>query len=167
MCKKEDFHHLELLPEHSSYLDTELELWHRCYLPVGETVLDLGAGCGETAQFYLNHGAKRVIAIESNPVAYALLAKNFSADERVTCISAHLDSVKMDIEGFERNMIIETHFFPLLRHLKTIHSSGSGVQATIWRLEGFPYNRSLRFWVHKAKTNVAHMMRIAIDTLRD
>jgi hypothetical protein len=167
VCNKGDFDHLDLLPEHRSYVDTELELWHRCYLPIGNVVLDLGAGCGETAQFYLNHGAKRVIAIESNPDAYKLLVKNFAHEDRVVCVSANIDSVKMDIEGAEKNMILETHFFPLLKHLHTLRAQGSGVQATIWKLEGFPYNRSLRYHLHKAKNRIAHTVRITIDTLRD
>ena len=167
MCKNEDFDHLDLLPEHRSYVDTELELWHRCYLPVGNVVLDLGAGCGETAQFYLNHGAKRVVAIESNSDAYELLVKNFAHDDRVVCINAQIDSVKMDIEGAEKNMVIETHFFPLLKRLHTLHSRGSGVQASIWKLEGLSYNRSLRYHVRKAKNTVAHVGRIIFDSLRN
>jgi predicted RNA methylase len=31
------------------------------------TVLDVGAGCGETAAFYFEKGAKKVICVESDP----------------------------------------------------------------------------------------------------
>src|SRR5437899_4882266 len=110
MCELKDFERLELDNSHRVTLEEELELWHRFYLPVGKTVLDLGAGCGETAFFYLNHGAEKVICVEGDPGAATLLRKNFGSDPRVTIIPEFINSIKMDIEGAEENMIIETHF---------------------------------------------------------
>jgi len=110
MCELKDFDRLELDNDHRVTLEGELELWHRAYLPVGKTVLDLGAGCGETAQFYLNHGAEKVISIESDSNCYDMLRSNFANDHRVIPILAHIDSIKCDIEGGERDLVIETHF---------------------------------------------------------
>jgi len=110
MCELKDFDRLELDNDHRVTLEGELELWHRAYLPVGKTVLDLGAGCGETAQFYLNHGAEKVISIESDSNCYNMLRSNFADDHRVIPILAHIDSIKCDIEGGERDLVIETHF---------------------------------------------------------
>ena len=36
------------------------------FLVRGKTVLDVGAGCGETAFFYRLYGAKKVVAIEAD-----------------------------------------------------------------------------------------------------
>jgi SAM-dependent methyltransferase len=110
MCSFSDFSHLELDAAHRHLLKTELDLWHRIYLPQtgleNKTVLDVGAGNGETAQFYLNHGAKHVIAIE--PEA-DLLYRNFGKDERVTIIPLAVGLIKSDCEGGEHEMIVEAH----------------------------------------------------------
>ncbi|HEV2119228.1 MAG TPA: class I SAM-dependent methyltransferase [Candidatus Bathyarchaeia archaeon] len=111
-------------------VEQELEGWHDWYLPVEGTVLDVGAGCGETAFFYLNHGAKRVICIESSPKAVELLKKNFGNDHRVVIVQALVDSIKIDIEGSERNMILETHFPFKLRKIKTLIPN-----VVIWKLK--------------------------------
>ncbi len=129
MCKIADYRNLKLTELHRSYVETELEQWHDWYLPVGRTVLDLGAGCGETAFFYLNHGAERVIAVECDPEAVMLLRENFANDDRVTIIDARIDSIKTDVEGSERNMIIETHFPFKLIKVKALTRN-----VTIWKL---------------------------------
>jgi tRNA G37 N-methylase Trm5 len=58
----------------------EWKQWEKYYLPEfsleGKTVLDVGAGCGETAYFYFLHGARRVIAVEIDPVQVELLKRN-------------------------------------------------------------------------------------------
>jgi predicted RNA methylase len=120
MCSIEDFKRLDLDDEHRLIVEQELEGWHDWYLPVEDTVLDLGAGCGETAFFYLNHGAKKVICIEANPKAVELLRRNFGDDSRVIIVEAHIGSIKMDIEGSERNMVIETHFPFKLKRIKNL-----------------------------------------------
>lgn len=148
MCSIEDFRRLELDKDHRTIVEQELEGWHDWYLPVEKTVLDLGAGCGETAFFYLNHGAKRVICIESNPEAVKLLKRNFGNDNRVTIVEAQVDSIKIDIEGSERNMVLETHFPFELRKVKTLLPPN----VVIWRLKEDWGNiftkglRKIRFW---------------------
>ncbi len=110
MCEYPDFANLKLDPPHRKILKDELKQWHRVYLPkdgVEGTVLDVGAGNGETAQFFLNHGAQHVICVEP----YSdLLTQNFGKDNRVTIVPKAVNLVKVDCEGGERNMVIEVHF---------------------------------------------------------
>lgn len=101
---------MDLIPSYRHTLSAELDAWHRTYLPIkGGTVLDVGAGCGETARFYLLHGANRVIAIEGNKDAFERLAFNFLLDTRVTPIRANVDDIKIDIEGSEDGLVVEWH----------------------------------------------------------
>ncbi len=103
---------------HLSNVINELELWETVYLPTevkGKTVLSVGEGCGETALFYLKHGARKVIAIEKEREPYELLCRNVSKNNlNVETINeafalAHLDLsydfMKMDIEGDERILL--------------------------------------------------------------
>lgn len=125
MCELSDYDDLELLPLHRGLLRTELAEWHDYYLPIaeGSTVLDVGAGCGETARFYLMHGAARVIAIESDPAAYRCLLRNFQPlGARVLPIRAEVGKIKIDIEGAEENMDLEVHF----PHVWTVTRAGPG-----------------------------------------
>jgi hypothetical protein len=112
MCTIEDFSSLSLLPEYRELLKKELKLWHSHYLPknlTGKEVIDGGAGCGETAQFFLNHGARHVYCFESSPEALAMLHRNFDGDDRVTIISSYVGFIKLDLEGGEKEMVVETH----------------------------------------------------------
>ena len=127
MCELKDFSHLQLDEWHFQMLKDELELWHDKYLPIGKTVLDAGAGNGETAQFYLNHGAQKVICIEPNA---DLLKHNFSNDPRVIIIDLAIDSVKIDIEGSEINMIVETHGLSKFKRIYEFPYGGH----SIWKI---------------------------------
>ncbi len=133
MCSISDFQGLLLDDYHRYVLERELSMWHLYYLPskslAGKTVLDLGAGCGETAQFYLNHGASRVVCIEPESKSLEYLRKNFGKDPRVVIVSDFIDHIKMDIEGAEEGMIFEAHFPVRVRKL-----SGSP-RETLWRIE--------------------------------
>ena len=82
-------------------------------------MIDIGAGCGETAMFYLLHGASKVVAIEGDLSFYKLLVKNFIGDDRVIPVYADVGHVKLDIEGAERGSMIATHneLRPVLKHL--------------------------------------------------
>jgi tRNA G37 N-methylase Trm5 len=89
--------------------------WERYYLPnfdlKDKTVLDAGAGSGETILFYLMHGAKHVIAVEPDPVAFSLLKQNSETNNwPVTLFNEPLtrkhlemqfDFAKLDCEGGE------------------------------------------------------------------
>lgn len=83
-------------------------------------VLDLGADFGSTTYFFLEHGAKRVIAVEGNEKLGEMLLHNFDKDSRVAPIIRWIDSpakvteliekfrpdiVKCDIEGAEENLL--------------------------------------------------------------
>ena len=140
MCDLKDFQHLKLDSWHKAILKNELEHWHRWYLPVKGTVLDIGAGNGETAQFYLNHGASHVVCIEPE-TDYLYL--NFGKDPRITIIPLAIDSIKIDAEGVERNMVVETHFPVRFRLLNKIMAT----QIRIWKLEedwGSVFRKALR-----------------------
>ena len=121
-----------LLPSHAAMVREELPLWEKLYLPrslLGKTVLDVGAGCGETAFFYIYHGAKRVVCIESDTLACKLIRVNrqrLNLNVEIICSKFNLDHLyiphdfmKMDIEGGEslllgwhgklQECVIETH----------------------------------------------------------
>lgn len=95
-------------------------VWRRYYLPPfpleGKTVLDIGAGCGETIYFYLLNGAKKVIANEIDPESVAFIEKNaLLNDWNVEIINGAFDIamlstyshdfMKMDIEGGEKCLV--------------------------------------------------------------
>jgi hypothetical protein len=115
-----------------SVLANEWRFWENDYLPVsvqGKVVLDAGAACGETAMFFIFHGARKVISIEPNPERFAVLERNVAAHGwPVECINdilrpEHLkmgfDFAKIDIEAGDRDLLrldslppcaIETHW---------------------------------------------------------
>ena len=111
-CKLIDYFHLDLLPTYKHILEHELDDWHEQYLPVkqGATVIDMGAGCGESAEFFLRHGAGFVVAIEAHPAALQYLQRNFGRDPRVLILGLKVEKIKIDIEGGEEDMVFETHF---------------------------------------------------------
>ena len=168
MCNPSDYDNLQMDNEHRSYITNELELWHRVYLPPdgvrGKEVLDLGAGCGETAQFYLLHGAKRVISVECDPSCLEMLRRNFGNDSRVTIVASKIGHVKMDIEGGEKNMILETHFLPYFRDCGFV-GRASGGPANVWQVGSHERMSRLNAWLHMKRIAYAHMIRMFIKGL--
>ncbi len=140
LCKIEDFAHLDLLPYHRIILERELGFWHQSYLPIRSDVLDLGAGSGETCQFYLNHGAKKVICVEADSEAVLRLRSNFGGDSRVVG---------------EEGMILETHFPMRMRKLHIPWRTS----IRLWRIErrgwigclvyGRPFSENLRRFIRR------------------
>ncbi len=127
MCQLDDYRGLRLQNPWLQYLETELPEWHDVYLPPGGlkgTVLDLGAGCGETVYFFLAHGATHVIAVEPHPTAIRHLAHNYGNDPRVTIVPHPADFIKIDVDGAERNMIVELHFQAEPQLLRTRRPNG-------------------------------------------
>ena len=94
-------------------------------------MLDAGAGCGETALFYLNHGAKHVICVEPPGEALRMLKKNFGGDSRVTIVESSVDLIKCDIEGAELDAVFEIHFPVKFEKV----AGGSDPHASIWRIK--------------------------------
>lgn len=119
MCELKQFEHLKMDGYHQLILKNELAQWHSHYLPIdieGKTVLDVGAGNGETPQLFFNHKARHVIAIDSEA---ELLAENFKGDPHavivpkdasIVVIPWAVDLIKSDCEGGEKNMLVEIHF---------------------------------------------------------
>lgn len=127
---------LELLNLYAIYFIREWLAWLQTYLPPfsleGRTVLDVGAGCGETAFFYFLHGANKVIAIEPSLDALECLHINAQINkwniqiipEKFTLEHLKLphDFMKIDIDGAETALlntqidepcVIEVHNDPL------------------------------------------------------
>ncbi len=115
-----DGHRLSLLPGYLSIVFSEWYLeWERHYLPPfslsGKTVLDIGAGCGETALFYLTHGADEVICVETNLKSLSFLEENAKANKwnvriipgffTLDMLNYPVDFVKMDCEGCEEALL--------------------------------------------------------------
>lgn len=96
---------------HRPLVYQELDVWHKFYQPyIKSNYVDAGAGCGETTYFALQHGAQKVLAIECNPGCLDNLRHNFGDDPRVTIVDFMINSIKMDIERGEKDMVMEVHF---------------------------------------------------------
>lgn len=136
---------LRLAHDYANAFIEELEtMWEPYYLPnfdlKGKTVLDVGAGCGETAFFYLRHGAKKVLCVEPNTCVLRLLRQNCTENKWDVEIipekfnlgilkKQSFDFMKMDGEGCERELlqldsfevpcVIEAHGRELAKSLST------------------------------------------------
>lgn len=165
-CQRSDWNRLELLPEYEKIVDGELEFWHSVYLPANRpdalkdrVVVDLGAGCGETAFFFLKHGARFVYCFESDPAVQRVLDKNYGDNPRVLVLRERVDFIKVDIEGDEENMVVESHFPASWKH----------TSSTTWRLvrvRGIAGILNRYSWWHRfhfGKIRVAHRIRLTID----
>ena len=136
-CRLEDYKKLKMLPSYSRETKEELALRHDFYLPIKPkgTVLDVGAGCGETAKLYLNHGAGKVIAIEREDEAYKCLCENFKNDKRVIPIQAEINNIKIDIEGAEEGMVLEIHFPYKLKRFRSGFTPGKHDEVVLLRFD--------------------------------
>ena len=126
---------LHMTAERMSTMICEWKMWERCYLPgfsvEGKTVLDVGAGCGETTYFYFQHGAGSVTAVETDPIQLELLKTNAAlngwnggahdlkiiprAFDLQDLKQEKFDFAKMDIEGGEADLLkLDTIDFPLI-----------------------------------------------------
>ncbi len=103
---------------HILMLLKEMEIWEQYYLPIsvqGKTVLDAGAGCGETAVFYLAHGAAKVISVELDQSVFSILERNVKTNHlnvelhnesfSEKFISSEIDFAKIDAEGSEISLL--------------------------------------------------------------
>ena len=74
------------------------------------TVLDVGAGCGETAAWFMEHGASSVVCVEADPMKAGMLRRNGFTDViarrfRLSDLLIPHDFLKVDIEGGERLLL--------------------------------------------------------------
>jgi len=130
---------LLLRSDYASMLCSEYECWEECYLPpfslLSKTVLDVGAGCGETAKFFLDHGAERVICVERDPGCIEVLqanAKKLDLDVvpetfNIKHLLLRHDFMKMDVDGYEVGLlstdyskpaVVEVHGFVLVERFR-------------------------------------------------
>ncbi len=108
---------------HARTMAAEILAWERLYLPAfslkGKTVLDIGAGAGETAQFYLSHGAEMIIAVEPTRDAFECLKANAERNHwnaelhneafNLRHLNIEHDFMKMDCEGCEYDTILSSY----------------------------------------------------------
>lgn len=81
----------------------------------GKIILDVGGGCGETAKFFIENGAKEVIVIEANPICEQYLGYNSGEHKELSFImgkfncfsleSFDYDLLKLDVEGYEIELL--------------------------------------------------------------
>lgn len=139
MCLPSDFDKYHFSSNRKNMIAIELGDWHKHYLPIksGGTVLDVGAGEGETMIFYLLHGAKRIICIEADKKKSRYLAYNAKIAEKefdahIIAVSAWLDNIKIDIDGGEEGMVLEKHFAGYWREIG--RSKGLPAATKIYKL---------------------------------
>jgi tRNA G37 N-methylase Trm5 len=133
---------LKLLKQHAVEFINYWEVWEKCYLPKfsleRKTILDVGAGCGETALLFFMCGAEKIIAVEPDSKAVECLRENikrnnWNVEVIPECFSLeHLklqfDYMKMDCEGCEEMLlhiselkkpsVIEVHNNDLMRQFE-------------------------------------------------
>ena len=103
--------------ESAEIMAREYPEW-KYYLPPfnlkDKVILDVGAGCGETARYFLLNGAERVICIENNEECLRYLGVNsyrgnifvIPLDFSIDMLSdIDYDYCKIDIEGYEALII--------------------------------------------------------------
>lgn len=98
------------------YLGENYESHWGIFSFTGKTVLDVGADYGSTTSFFLEKGAKKVIAVEPDPDLFGQLVSNYSDDRNVVAVNTRVtkgedlalliakfspDLLKLDCEGCE------------------------------------------------------------------
>ena len=98
---------------------SEWEIWNKFYrFPfslLGKTVLDVGAGCGESALFFSLCKAEKVICIEKNLDLIRFIEENRKTNSlnwdiinepfNLSHLKLKFDAIKMDIEGCESELL--------------------------------------------------------------
>lgn len=120
--------------------------WKKHYLPINVrdlTVLDVGAGEGETARLFLENGAAKVICIEPSDEAFAYLKKNAVSHpivpinkrfEMSDLETQSFDFLKMDIEGYEESLLGTKLTHPAVLEVHGLQLRDK-FQAAGWRIE--------------------------------
>jgi SAM-dependent methyltransferase len=119
---------IRLLNSFFVILANEWRTWEKYYLPAfslsEKTVLDVGAGCGETAFFYLLYGARKIVAIEPDRKVLECLKENVTRNNwdveiipeafKLEHLNIPHDFMKMDIEGHEKELLKASTIKPCL-----------------------------------------------------
>lgn len=119
---------LDLTRTSAMAMRKEFQMWERDYIPAsglkGKTVLDVGAGCGETAYLFFLYGAEKVICIEPDPKNIVKLVNNsnrlgwnialFPEKFKLSHLQGlKFDYAKIDCEGSENVLFHVTNLPPL------------------------------------------------------
>jgi hypothetical protein len=121
--------------------------WTRWYVPHGfdfhgKTVLDVGAGEGETVELYRLLGAKKFICVEPDPKRAERLRENsarngwdaevFEEPFSLKFLERDFDFMKMDCEGCERILLGTRVAFPCV-----LETHGSSTTEGFLKMDGF------------------------------
>ena len=132
----------------------EWRTWTKHYAPRGfdfrgKTVLDVGAGEGETVEFYRLQGAKRFICVEPDSRRAIRLRENsarngWEADVReepfsLKFLEREFDFMKMDCEGCERILLGTRVAFPCV-----VETHGNSTSEEFLKIDGFSAVRAGR-----------------------
>jgi hypothetical protein len=104
-----------LAPKYATVFVGEFADWDRHYKPAfslkGKTVIDVGAGCGETILYYALKGCRNFVAIEPNAECAALIKSNAESNGlkvkvyndlfQKNHLAEQFDFMKCDCEGGE------------------------------------------------------------------
>lgn len=107
----------------------EYQLWEK-YYPQGKTILDVGAD-PESVEFFKKRGQTAI------PIGDAY--------------GQHLDGIKIDVDGSELGMVLETHYPVKWKLLYRF----PGTQTRIWRLER-------RTTLRDRRIRIAHWIRTRV-----
>jgi tRNA G37 N-methylase Trm5 len=146
---------LRLTRAKAALMMSEWSLWNRFYIPragiVGKTILEVGAGCGESAAVLFEKGAKKVVCVEPNDEDVRYPSENIKENGwnaeiiptkfNLSILNGAFDLVLMDCEGCEAELlcldilpyiIIEVHTKELKekfldKGLKVIKQSGDTI----------------------------------------
>ena len=125
----------------------EWRTWTRYYAPhgfdfAGKTVLDVGAGEGETVELYRLLGAKKFLCVEPDPQRAARLRENsarngwdaevFEEPFSLKLLEREFDFMKMDCEGCESALLGTRVAFPCV-----LETHGSSTTEAFLKMEGF------------------------------
>ena len=110
---------LKLNRRKAALMVSEWSLWNDYYIPpsgiVGKTILEVGAGCGESAALLFEKGAKRAVCVERSSEEVAYLRENVKANGwnveivptafNLSLLTDEFNLVRMDCEGCEAELL--------------------------------------------------------------
>lgn len=120
--------------------------WKKHYLPMSLqnlVILDVGAGEGETARFFLDNGAAKVICIEPSLESFRYLKRNAVSHpivpinklfEMSDLLTQSFDFLKMDIEGYEEILLEKDLSCPAIVEVHGLQLKDK-FQKAGWRIE--------------------------------